>query len=49
MEHKNEGNKHFKAGKYEDAIISFTKAIEVDPDNAIFYSNRSSAYLKIMN
>ena len=29
-----------KAGKYEEAIKSYTKAIEIDVNNAIYYSNR---------
>lgn len=42
---KAEGNKHLQAGNYEGAIASYSKAIEIEPDNHVFYSNRSAAYL----
>lgn len=40
------GNDAFKTGDYTTAIIHFTEAIELEPDNAAYYSNRSAAYLK---
>ncbi|EEB07750.1 serine/threonine protein phosphatase [Schizosaccharomyces japonicus yFS275] len=44
---KNQGNKLFGEGRLAEAIKCYTKAIELDPENAIFYSNRSFAYLKL--
>ncbi|XP_026692057.2 RNA polymerase II-associated protein 3 [Ciona intestinalis] len=44
---KEEGNKYFKAGKYEDAVNSYTKSMEYDPTNAVFPANRAMAYLKL--
>lgn len=41
---KNKGNKAFSEGRYDQAIIHFTDAINVDPKNHILYSNRSGAY-----
>mmetsp|Transcript_9101 Transcript_9101/g.18628 ORF Transcript_9101/g.18628 Transcript_9101/m.18628 type:complete len:266 (+) Transcript_9101:51-848(+) len=41
---KNEGNVFFKAGDYPKAIEKYSAAIEVDPDNHVYYSNRSAAY-----
>ena len=29
-----------KDGSYQEAVDSYTKAIEIDPNNAIFFSNR---------
>lgn len=44
-EFKDIGNKHLQAGEYDKAIESYTKAVELDPSNHVFYSNRSAAYL----
>eukprot|EP01084_Bolivina_argentea_P269882 458794_1 len=44
---KIEGNKLFKQKKYQRAIVEYTKAINLDPSNAIFYSNRALAYTKL--
>lgn len=44
-EFKNKGNEAFKAQKYEEAIELFTKAIENNPNDHVFFSNRSGAYL----
>ena len=32
------------AKKYDEAIASYTKAIELDPTNPVYYSNRAAAY-----
>lgn len=42
--HKEEGNKFFKNKQYDDAIFAYTEAIQTDPDNKIYYSNRAAAY-----
>lgn len=44
---KNKGNDAFKAGKHAEAIEFYTYATEMDPNNPIFYTNRSFAYFKI--
>lgn len=44
---KDEGNVAFGEEKWDEAIALFTQAIEIDPDNEIFYSNRSAAYMKV--
>uniref|UniRef100_I3JTJ0 Mitochondrial import receptor subunit TOM70 n=3 Tax=Oreochromis TaxID=8139 RepID=I3JTJ0_ORENI len=46
---KNKGNKYFKAGKYENAIMCYTEAIALCPteqksDLSTFYQNRAAAY-----
>lgn len=43
---KNEANEYFKKQQYEKAIELYTKAIDIDPTNPIFYGNRSFAHLK---
>lgn len=41
---KNEGNTFFKNKQYEQAIEKYTQAIELDPSDVTFYSNRSACY-----
>lgn len=43
-EWKDKGNKEFSAGNYEKAIEYFTTAISIDPNDHVFYSNRSACY-----
>ena len=42
---KNKGNEAFKAQRYQEAIDLFTKAIDCNPNDHVFYSNRSGSYL----
>jgi len=37
------GNKNFSSGNYDEAIVHYTKAIELNPI-AIYYANRAAAY-----
>lgn len=39
------GMKYLSEEKYEEAIVAFTVAIEIDPKQAIVYLNRGQAYL----
>jgi tetratricopeptide (TPR) repeat protein len=41
---KREGNEFFAAKKYDEAIVLYMKALAMDPDNAVLYSNRSACY-----
>ena len=45
--YKEDGNLFMREGKFYDAIRFYSKAIELDPTNYIFYSNRSAAYLTL--
>ncbi|GAX82631.1 hypothetical protein CEUSTIGMA_g10057.t1 [Chlamydomonas eustigma] len=47
IEEKERGNRLFSEKKHEEAIKSFTKCIDLDPKNEVFYSNRSAAYAAI--
>ncbi|KAJ1990206.1 Hsp90 cochaperone [Dimargaris cristalligena] len=38
------GNQQFSSGQFAEAIDTFTKAIELAPENHVLYSNRSAAY-----
>jgi len=42
---KAKGNQAFKDKDYDAAIDFFTRAIKLDPNNHIFFSNRSAAYV----
>jgi serine/threonine-protein phosphatase 5 len=43
---KSEANEKFKAEKYDKAIELYSKAIELNPHNAVLYANRSITYLR---
>lgn len=47
--YKDEGNKYFKEGNHAKAIECYTYATELDPNNPIFYTNRSNAYYLMKN
>lgn len=43
---KEEGNKHFRTGNFDEAIKCYTKALSVsatNPNNYIYYTNRATA------
>jgi len=44
MDWKDKGNAAFQKNNLPEAISCYTKAIESDPTNHLFYSNRSTAY-----
>ncbi|CCW68127.1 unnamed protein product [Phytomonas sp. Hart1] len=41
---KNKGNEFMGQAKYKEAIAYYTKAIELEPENAIFFANRAAAH-----
>jgi len=43
---KAQANAMFKSEKYNQAIELYSKCIELNPGNAVFYANRSIAYLR---
>ena len=49
MECKTKGNECLQKKDYDGAITWYTTAIDKDPTNHIFYSNRSAAYLQNNN
>jgi len=42
---KAKGNKHLQAKEFDEAIQAYTEAINIDPTDHVFFSNRSAAYL----
>uniref|UniRef100_A0A1B6KFW2 SGTA homodimerisation domain-containing protein n=1 Tax=Graphocephala atropunctata TaxID=36148 RepID=A0A1B6KFW2_9HEMI len=46
---KNEGNSHMSSLNFKEAVICYTKAIQLDPKNAVYYCNRAAASNKLGN
>ncbi|KAG8315436.1 hypothetical protein J6590_071145 [Homalodisca vitripennis] len=44
---KSEGNAHMSAQKFQEAAACYTKAIKLDPKNAVYYCNRAAASNKL--
>ncbi|NWY03186.1 SGTB protein, partial [Nothoprocta ornata] len=44
---KDEGNNHMKEENYGAAVDCYTRAIELDPNNAVYYCNRAAAQSKL--
>lgn len=40
-EFKGKGNAFIQTGKNSEAVMSYTQAIDLDPTNAVYYSNRA--------
>mmetsp|Transcript_2337 Transcript_2337/g.8444 ORF Transcript_2337/g.8444 Transcript_2337/m.8444 type:complete len:138 (+) Transcript_2337:352-765(+) len=47
--YKSEANAAFQAKRYVQAIDSYSRAIEINPGNAVYYSNRAFAQLRLEN
>ena len=46
VEAKEDGNTHFKAGRWDAAITSYSKAMSLDPMNEVYPLNRAMAWIK---
>ena len=46
-EWKEKGNVLMKEEKFVEAMLNYTQAVKIDPDNPTYYSNRSLAFLKM--
>jgi tetratricopeptide (TPR) repeat protein len=49
LKQKEEGNILFRQGNYNDALLKFNNAIELDPNNEVFYLNRSMCNATLHN
>jgi tetratricopeptide (TPR) repeat protein len=47
--YKQDGNKHYKRGEFQLAIKCYTRCIASNPRNAVAYSNRAQAHVKLKN
>ena len=43
---KSQANEYFKTEKYPQAVELYTQCIKLNPSNAVYYANRSIAYLR---
>jgi len=41
---KNQGNQAFQKGQNTEAVKCYSKAVEIDPNNHVYYTNRATAY-----
>lgn len=44
---KNEGNELMKAERHREALEKYTRAIELDAQNSVFFCNRAAAHFKL--
>jgi len=49
LKHKADGNAALQKGDFSAAVAAYTKAIDCDGANHVFYSNRSAAHLSAKN
>jgi len=49
LKYKDQGNEFFKKGQHAKAVECYTYATELDPQNPIFFTNRSNAYFLMKN
>ena len=45
--YKSQGNAALAGGMFSEAVDLYTKAIHLDPDNSVYFSNRSAAYASL--
>ena len=46
---KGQANEYFKTEKYPQAIELYTQCIQLNPNHAVYFANRSIAYLRFVN
>ncbi|XP_030639816.1 small glutamine-rich tetratricopeptide repeat-containing protein alpha [Chanos chanos] len=46
---KTDGNEHMKVENFSAAVEFYSKAIQINPRNAVYYCNRAAAYSKLGN
>ncbi|XP_050354843.1 small glutamine-rich tetratricopeptide repeat-containing protein beta-like [Nymphalis io] len=44
---KNEGNELMKSERHREALEKYSRAIELDPQNSVFFCNRAAAHFKL--
>lgn len=46
-EWREKGNDYFKKGNFKASIECYSKAIQLDPSNPFYFTNRSAAYFNL--
>jgi STIP1 family protein 1 len=46
-DYKEQGNRYFALKKYNESLACYTKAVNLNPSVAVFYTNRALCYLKL--
>jgi len=46
---KNKGNELMRNGLYKEAVEHYTRAIQINPENAVFFCNRAAAFSRLEN
>jgi Flp pilus assembly protein TadD len=46
LEKKNQGNALYKARKFEEARAAYSEAIELDPEELIYYTNLGAVFFE---
>lgn len=44
---KNEGNELMKAERYREALEQYSRAVQIDPRNSVYFCNRAAAHFKL--
>jgi DnaJ family protein C protein 7 len=47
LKEKELGNQDFGKKKYESSLVHYSRAIQLNPNDPIFYTNRALVYLKL--
>lgn len=48
-EAKNKGNELMRGGMYQEAVEQYSRAINLNPNNAVYFCNRAAAYSRLEN
>jgi len=46
-QYKTQGNELMKQEKFQEALVCYTQAIDIDDSNAVYFCNRAAAYSKL--
>jgi stress-induced-phosphoprotein 1 len=47
VELKNKGNDAYKHKKFEEALSLYEQAIQINPDEPLYYNNKTAVYIEL--